>query len=512
MDANHSPARSADRSHHCAVRCTLLELCLLLLLAPGCTSPRQWWANGFKVGPNYCPPGAEVAESWLDASDPNVVSQPNDDACWWTVFNDPVLNELVQCAYQENLTLRLACFRIQEAQAERGIAVGTLFPQQQEMIGQYTRNKMSGATYPFGGVAMKQHYSDWAVGFDAAWELDVWGRIRRAIEAADANLDAQVASYHEVLVILQAEVAASYLQMRALEERLALAVKNVALQKETLNIVHVRYQNGLVSELDVQQAKANLAITESLIPVLDANHRKMRNRLCILLGEPPHDLDEVLGGRGTIPLAPPQVVVGIPADLLRRRPDVRRAERQAAAQCARIGIAEAEFYPHIAITGTISVQSQYLRDLFDASSMAGQIGPGFQWNILNYGRIANNVRAQDARFQQAVLELRETVLRANEETENAIVSFLREQVRVKSIGASAQAMERAVELAMRQYEQGLIDYQPLLETQRGLVQQQDTLAESRGLVAINLVAVYKALAGGWRMPETAPPPAPVAAN
>ncbi len=339
-------------------------------------------------------------------------------------------------------------------------------------------------------------------GFNAAWELDFWGRFRRAVEAADANLDAQCANYNNVLVLLQAEVAANYIQMRAYEERLQLARKNVALQKETLRIISLREQKGLVTELDVQQATYNLGQTESMIPILEAGRRRAQNRLCILMAKPPRELSQIVNSPGSIPVLPQKIVVGIPAELLRRRPDVQQAERAAAAQSAQIGIAESEFYPHIAITGTIGVQAEQFSHLFTPQSLAGQIGPGFSWNLLNYGRIRNNVRAQGARFQQAVLTYQDTVLRANEEVENAIVAFLREQDRVASLTRSTKAAARSVELASQQYEKGMIAYQPLLDSERVLVQQQDTLAESRGLIGLNLIAVYKALGGGWQAGET----------
>jgi NodT family efflux transporter outer membrane factor (OMF) lipoprotein len=309
-------------------------------------------------------------------------------------------------------------------------------------------------------------------------------------------------------------VAANYIQMRAYEERILLARKNVDLQRDTLRIISLREKAGMVTELDVQQATYNLGQTESMIPVLEAGRRRMQNRLCILMAKPPQELDQIANRSGTIPVPPQEIVTGIPAELLRRRPDVQQAERIAALQSARIGIAEAEFYPHIALTGTIGVQSQNFSHLFDSNSLVGQIGPGFNWNLLNYGRIKNNVRAQDARFQQAVLTYRDTVLRANEEVENGIVSFLREQDRVASLTGSTNAATRSVEIATRQYEKGTIDYQPLLDSERVLVQQQDTLTESRGLVGIHLVAIYKALGGGWQaqqtatMPQTPSVPAP----
>ena len=494
MAVKFRPVRS-----NCAIPVAVVAM--LSFVLSGCTCPQAWFQNGFKVGPNYSTPSATTAEHWIDADNPRLKSLENNNAKWWTAFNDPTLDYLVASAADENLTLKTAGLRILEARAERGVAEGNLFPQQQGTSGSYSRNAMSENSYPFNIIQLPQYYYDnWSAGFNAAWELDFWGRFRRAVEAADASLDAQCANYNNVLVLLQAEVAANYIQMRAYEERLQLARKNVDLQKETLRIVSLREQQGLVTELDVQQATYNLGQTESMIPILDAGRRRTQNRLCILMAKPPQELGQIVNSPGSIPVLPQELVVGIPAELLRRRPDVQQAERMAALQSARIGIAEAEFYPHIAITGTIGVQAEQFSQLFESKSLAGQIGPGFSWNLLNYGRIRNNVRAQDARFHQAVLTYRDTVLRANEEVENAIVAFLREQDRVASLAVSTKAAARSVELASRQYERGMIAYQPLLDSERALVQQQDTMAESRGLIGVNLVAVYKSLGGGWQAP------------
>ncbi|MBN1588600.1 MAG: efflux transporter outer membrane subunit [Pirellulales bacterium] len=474
-------------------------LLLLSVFAAGCTGPKEWIHNGFKVGPNYCTPSAQVSDAWIDSADPRLKTLGAANAQWWTTFNDPTLDRLIATASEQNLTLKAAGLRIMEARSERGVAVGNLFPQKQEMTGGYSRNAMSGNAFPYNSFpSMKHFYDNSSVSFDAAWELDFWGRFRRAIEAADSTLDARVAGYDDVLVLLQAEVAANYIQMRAYEERLELAKKNIELQTNTLRIVTLRAQAGFVTDLDVQQAIANLAGTESLVPVLATGHRKTQNRLCILLGEPPHAIAEMVKSPSTIPVPSPEVIVGIPAELLRRRPDVRRAEREAAAQSAKIGIAESEFYPHIAITGSIGVQAEQFSQLFNSNSLVGKIGPGFQWNILNYGRIKNNVAAQNARFQQAIITYRDVVLKANEEVENGIVSYLREQDRVRSLDTGTRAAAKSVEIATQQYEKGTVYYQSLLDSERVLVQQQDTLAESRGLIGIHLVSIYKALGGGWQ--------------
>ncbi len=480
---------------------TLLPCLTLALLAGGCmTGPREWLRNGLKVGPNFCEPSAPVAEDWIDIESAELQPAATDHGHWWAVFNDATLNELVQEAYQQNLPLKIAGMRILEARAQLGIASGRFFPQQQQMIGSFQRNALSENAYPFGEFPLPRwDFNNWAVGFDAAWELDFWGLFRRAIESAESNLDAQIANYDDVLVILQGEIAATYIEARTLEQRLQWARENIALQKKTLRISEDRFEQGVVSQLDVHQANSNLAVTESMIPLLEVGHRHARNRLCTLLAMPPHDLDARLGNTGKIPAALPEVAVGIPAELLGRRPDIRRAEREAAAQCAMIGVAESELYPHIAITGTIAVETEQLSNLFKSKSLAGTIGPGFKWNILNYWRLRNNIRVQDARFQQVVLAYQQTVLEASREVENTVVAYLREQDRVACLEKSTTATAKAVELADIQYDQGLISFQRVLDSQRVLVQQQESLAQSRGNVSMYLVAVYKALGGGWQM-------------
>ncbi|MGO8688677.1 MAG: efflux transporter outer membrane subunit [Thermoguttaceae bacterium] len=503
--------RSAQKPIGCR-RDALAGSLLCAVLLAGCASLQQWQDNGGEVGPNYRRPRAAVADRWIDAGDRDLRSCSGPPACWWSVFDDPALNQLVAAASQQNLTLRVAGLRILEARAQLGIAVSELLPQQQAAVAQYNWNKYSDSAYPFDIFPIKREFDDFSVGMNASWELDFWGRFRRGIEAADASLDAQIDGYDDALVLLQAEVAANYIQMRSLKKRIELTRQNAALQEKTLRLVELRFGKGLVTDLDVQRAKANLAATQALIPVFEIGYRKAQNRLCILMAMPPRDLRPRLGDSATIPQAPAEVVVGIPADLLRRRPDVRRAEREAAVQSARIGMAEAEFFPHIAITGTIGFESEDFFKVFQGGSLAAVIGPGFRWNILNYGRIRNAVRAQDTRFCQAVATYQETVLRANEEAENAVVSYLRDQDRAAALETAAAASSKAADLALLQYEKGLVDYEPVLDTQRDLVRQQDEVAQSRGQVAVDLVALYKALAGGWRVRLARPAaPRPVSA-
>ncbi len=365
----------------------------VLAVASGCSSVTRWAQQGFKVGPDYCRPPAPVSENWIDYENPDIASESADDAYWWSAFGDPTLDQLIEEASQQNLTLRTAGMRILEARARLGIARGNLFPQVQQAYGDFARIHPS-TTLP--NAFPTTDFDIWDGGFNASWELDFWGRFRRAIESQDALLNAEIENYDNVLVVLQAEVATAYIQYRTLQDRLVLARQNVALQRRTLEIVDVQFRNGKVTELDVAQGKENLAATESFIPEFESGIRQTGNAICVLLGIPPQDLTAELG-TGPIPVAPAQVSVGIPAELLRRRPDVRRAERLAAAQSAAIGVAESEFYPHIAITGFIGLESENLVDLFDQRSVAGK---GFPLDRA-FEAVDRNLTAEGNRRQEA---------------------------------------------------------------------------------------------------------------
>jgi NodT family efflux transporter outer membrane factor (OMF) lipoprotein len=471
----------------------------------GCTTLAEYFDNGCKVGPNYDQPAAPVAKEWIDAGDRRVRSDTADLDEWWSVFNDPVLNDLIETASKENLTLRQAGFRILEARAQLAISKGELFPQAQFAKADYTRNAFSIATAngtvtsPLGSVALNQFYSQWDFGFGLGWELDFWGRFRRAVESDSASLDASVANYDDVLVTLLGDVATNYVDYRTLEMRIKYANDNVDLQRETLKIADARFVAGTVNEVDVDQAKSTLAQTEAGIPALEISLRQTNNRLCILLGMHPADLKAKLGS-GAIPTAPPEAAVGSPADLLRRRPDVRRAERQAAAQCAQIGVAESEFYPHIAIVGDVGYSADQFKELLRSTSFAGQIGPSFQWNILNYGRIVNNERLQDAKFQELIAAYQNTVLSANEDVENGLVTYLKSQQRAKTQAESVANAEKAVNITKVLYKTGNVDLTRVTLLQQTLVEQQDTLALAQGDIATGLIHVYRALGGGWKIP------------
>jgi NodT family efflux transporter outer membrane factor (OMF) lipoprotein len=487
--------------------------CLLVLLPAGCTGPLEYIRNGFKVGPNYKRSPAPVARDWIDADDVRIRRESPDLSHWWTVFNDPALNGLVVEAYRQNLTLREAGFRVLEARATLGIAIGSFFPQTQNMNGDYTRRGVSEAVA--NRVATPERwFSQWDYGFNLAWEIDFWGRFRRAIEAADASLDASVENYDDVLVTLLGDLGRSYVRLRTLEQQIAYLRTNVELQRIALGIAQARFKGGQATELDPDQAESILAQTEAMIPQLQAEHRIENDRTCTLLGIPPEELLKRIG-EGAIPTAPVEVAVGIPAELLSRRPDVRRAERQAAAQCAEIGVAESALYPTISLVGTFGWSAQYLRDLFNDQAFRGAIAPSFTWNILNYGRLLNNVRFQDATFLQLVTAYQNTVIKAGAEVENGLARFLYGQLRARYQAQSVQAALKAVQVAIAQYKGGLTDFNRVALLEQDLVTQQITLAAARGEIARGLVDTYEALGGGWQIrcapgppPDPAAPPAP----
>lgn len=472
-------------------------LILLGTLLCGCTGPREWVRNGFKVGPNYCPPEAPTASEWIESADTRVRSDPPQDCTWWRVFGDPVLDELVWSAYRENLPLKEAGCRILVARAQRAIAVGGLFPQQQQAFADYSRTAAS-RTVVNRSADQQQFFDLWDGGFNLAWELDFWGRLRRAVVAADAQLDASIEDYDAVLVLLVADVARSYAEIRTLQTQLDLARANVKLQQETLDLTNVRFNNGVVTDLDVQQASANLAETEALIPPLQVSLRQTCNQLCVLLGMPPEALEQKLDRR-PIPAASASVAIGIPADLLRRRPDIRRAERQLAAQSEQIGIAAAQLYPQLSIIGSIGVQASQFTDLAQSDSVVGSVGPGMRWDVLHYGRNLNAIRAQDSQFQSLVWNYRNKVLVANEEVENGLAAFLYSQDQVRAQTRAVKALHKSVELSLEQYRGGTVDFNRVYLLEGYLVQQELQLAQSKANVALGLIEVYRALGGGWQI-------------
>ena len=468
---------------------------LAFLLFVGCT-----------VGPDYVRPSTETASRWMEAEDQRLKTTSTNDQEWWKTFNDPILNKLIDRAYHGNLSIRVAGVRVLEARAQLGIAIGNFYPQNQQLTSSLSKVHLSQRA----SQAAFSHIFDYAqtqLGLTASWEIDFWGKFRRALESADAGFEAAVSNYNNALVSLTADVARAYITIRTLEKRLSIARQNVDTQRETLQLAEIRFNGGTTSQRDVEQARTVLANTQASIPTIEIGLRQQQNALSVLLGMPPSNINNLLAGTvQQIPAPPMQVAVGIPAELLRRRPDVRQAELQAAAQSASIGVTKATLYPAISLTGTFGflssdVGSFSLGDVFLWKSRTANFGPALQWNIFNYGQITNQVRVQDARLQELLVSYQNTVLTAQREVEDNLVAFLRSQERAKYLAESTAAAQHSLELATLQYRQGITDFTTVLTAQQALLSEQDSLANTLGEISTNLVGVYRALGGGWQIRE-----------
>lgn len=481
---------AAGRAH--MLRRVLAAVVAALFLA-GCTM----------VGPDYKPVVPNAPDVWHTKMADGLVAgppAPETLARWWKVFKDAELEKLEMRAVSGNLNLKDARARVREARALRGISRAQLFP-----------------TLDANAAASKQRSSEnsgagrenelYQAGFDAAWELDVFGGLRRSVEAAQANLEASRENLHDVLVSLMAEVALNYLDVRTFQARLVAVRKNVKAQQETYDLNRSRYQAGLIDALAVQESLRILESSRAAIPSLETGLEAAKNRLAVLLGENPGTLHPELAARRPIPVPPVTISVGVPAEALRRRPDIRRAERELAAQTARIGVATADLYPKFQLFGSIGLESIDSGKWLEWASRTWHIGPGVSWNIFDAGAIRQNIKVQDARQEQALIRYQSTVLNALEEVENALVAYIKEQRRRESLIKAEAAAKQADMLAKDQYNSGLVPFNNVLDAQRALLLLEDERAQSEGVVTANLVRLYKALGGGWQS-EAEKPKAP----
>ena len=459
------------------------------------------------VGPDFVKPDANESADWLSQSREEFQFEAQDLVEWWQLFDDPILNNLVSLAHQHNNNIRVAGLRVLEARAILGIATGSRYPQSQAMFGDATALQASESNANTGAGDLQ--FTQYNLGIGASWEIDFWGRFRRGIEAADAGLLASIASYDDTLVLLAAQVADTYTVLRTNQEQLRISHENIVLQQRSYDIVDVMYRHGASNELDVQQAEALLLGTQSSIPGLEIAVAQSRNALSTLLGLPPGSVDSLLGGSGAVPSIPDQIKVGVPADMLRQRPDVRRAELLAMAQSAQVGIATANLYPSFSISGTLGLAAAGNTDttrtgnngfseLFRAESLTYSIGPSFVWPFLNYGRIKNNIRVEDARLQQTLIQYRETVLQAAREVEDSMVAFNGLLTQGEILGRGVIASQRSTDLSMLRYKEGFADYQRVLDSQQRLFSQQQRHISSKGAAVRTLIALYRALGGGWQ--------------
>ncbi len=463
----------------------LLVLPLALGLLHGCAS----------VGPDYQAPEAETPDAWHQGLEQGLAPGDADYRTWWTTLNDPVLDGLIARAAEGNLDLKVAYARINEARARLGIATGRRWPDV-NANGALRRERTSDGVLDPIPPPPKRTDTFRGTGLDGSWEVDFWGRVRRSIESADASYQASIEDYRDVLVTLYAEVARNYVSVRTLQERIRLALENVRTQRGTLELVQERERVGLVPKLDIHQAELNLATTESTVPRLEAERIAAINRLSVLLGEPPGALHAELEQAKPIPGPPAQAPVGLPADLVRQRPDLRQAERDLAAKTARIGVATAELYPRFSLAGTFSYAT-YTGSLFDHGRRTYTFGPFFSWNLFDGGRVRSLIKVQDAQTDRALQTYERTLLSALEDVENAMTNFARERARREALARSVTAAQQSVTLVKIQYFQGLTNFQNVLDMERSLFRQQDLLADSEGLISQNLVRLYRALGGGW---------------
>ncbi len=499
---------------------------LAVFLMNGCvaTGPMTWIENGFKVGPNYGRPPSPVAPEWIEASDVRVKDRQLPDGDWWNVFGDSTLNTLVHTAYQQNPNLKAVGMRVLQARAQQAIAAGSLFPQTQEATGSYSRVALSRNAFnnpsavasasPFPvppGLPLGNFYPDLTAGFNLSWELDFWGRYRRAIESANGSLDASAENYDDALVTLLADVATNYVQFRVAQQRIKIARDNIQKQQEVVTTAERQAKVGTLAPYDVEQLRTLLEQTRSTIPALQIAQGKANDALCILLGLPPHDLEPELGqgqalDNNPVPNTPTEVAAGVPADLLRRRPDVRSAERQVAAQSAQIGVAEADLYPTIFINGTLGWEAPELSKLFESKSFFGSITPNFRWNILNYGRIVNNVHLQQAKTQELIATYQSKVLSAAQEVQTALRGFLRSQEQAENLGRAVKSAVAAADTGLQVFQTKQADANRLYTLYNTRLQEQDNLAVVQGNVALDLISTYRALGGGWQIRCEAPAP------
>ncbi|MGH8172113.1 MAG: efflux transporter outer membrane subunit [Rhodanobacteraceae bacterium] len=454
------------------------------------------------VGPNYRTPASKVADAWTVESTPAINAGEGFEEYWWKSLDDPVLDRLIEVASGNNLSLQIAGVRILQARAQLNKAIGNLFPQQQALSGSVDYTRLGDGTAFLPGFT--PNLTTDQILFAATWEMDIWGKYRRGIESDQAAFISTVASYDDALVTLISDVASTYVSIRTAEQRISVANTNITNLEESLRVATARFQAGETSQRDVQQAQTVLSQTQASIPQLENSARQSKNALAVLIGETPDRVDEFLKGSDRIPTAPASVTVGIPRDLLRRRPDVREAGFTAASQSALIGVAKATMYPSFSLSGAFGFSStnegsSSLGDLFNWDQRAVKGGASFVFPIFNYGRLVNAVRVQDAQFQQAVLNYQNTVLVAQQEVENGLSAFTTAQTSLTHLVDAAASGHQSTELAMAQYKAGETDYTTVLSAEQSELSIDDSLASAQGNVVQGLIAVYRALGGGWEI-------------
>lgn len=473
--------------------------------------------TGCAVGSNFAPPHPATPEHWTDSTPPPLptsgsVSQvrpgPLDAAPWWVSFQDPELTSLIERAVESNYSVRAAVLRIAQARAQRQITAAEQWPVLSGN-GLVTRQRISettvtgalfnsSATTGFALPGVANPFNQFQLGFDASWEVDLFGRVRRSVEAADADTQTALEDGRDVLLTLLGDVARAYIELRGEQLRLSIRERNLASQREVLELTRDRQKAGIGNDLDVANAAAQVASTEALLPDLQRQITQSINQLSLLLSREPAALNAELSAQAAVPPPPPEVPVGLPADLVRRRPDIRKAEAGLHAATSRVGVAEADLFPRLTLNAGFGFQSQRAGDLGEWASRFDSIGPKLELPILDGGRRRATVRLQSLREQQAALAYEHTVLAALHEAENSLAAFGTEQSRRASLDAAVIASRDALSLSRMRYDSGAIGFLDVLDAERNLEQAELALAQSTTTVSTNLVALYKALGGGWQ--------------
>lgn len=449
---------------------------------------------GCMVGPDYTPPDLATPEAFQEAPETAEVDPAAELAAWWTRFGDPRLTEFVDRAARSNLDFRIAEARVREAQALRGVAAAQLWPQA-DAVGEARFGTATQASGGGGGPTGQRFLG----ALDALWEIDVFGGVRRSVEAAEADVQVSIEERRALLLALVGEVAATYVDLRGFQGRVETVQRNLAAQQETRDLTEARLRVGLASDLDVERARAAVAVTAAELPPLRTAVKATSHRLGVLLGQEPESLIGTLRDPGPIPKAPRNVVVGVPAELLRRRPDLRGAERELAAATARIGEATADLYPKFSLTGSVGFRSDDVQEFLQGDFAA--IGPTMVWPIFAGGRIVSNIEVQDARQEQALARYQQALLRALEEVENSLVRYAEEQVRRRELSSAVAANREAAEMARLLHANGLIEFLDVLAAERAQLETETRLVESETAVSTSLVDLYVALGGGWERAE-----------
>lgn len=463
---------------------TFLGLCAL----PSCSL----------VGPDYQQVEMITPDAWNESVRHDLTSSRDRLDQWWTRYQDPALDRLIETTRTNNPNLEIAAERIRQARAQRNQAASPLFP---ALLGggDLTRSRASengGLPPGVGG----QNLTIWSTGFDTTWEIDFFGSLRRGLEAARANEAANVEQYRDLLVSLDAETTLAFLEIRTAEARLTIIEGNLKNQQDSLELANNRFEAGLVPEIDVTQATANLENTRATLPTVRQQRTIALNRLAVLLGTYPGEAESLIGS-GDIPLPPRSTGIGLPANLLRQRPDVRTAERLAAAQNARIGVAMGDLYPRFSLNGSFRFEATDRNEVLTSGSRSYGFGPSFRWNLFNAGLIRNRVAEEESRTRQAILQYKNTVLQAVSDVETNLAAVNNERDRLLSLGEAVAAARKTVDLIKENYTDGIVNFQNVLDAERVLLQSENNLAASRGQIAAAYARLFKSLGGG-----VVPPP------